>query len=42
MKMQKTIFVSDFEYLNFEIVSYFMLRISDFLTTTNGSLWLSY
>jgi len=33
-KIQGNIFVSNFEHLNFDIVSYFVLRISDFLTIT--------
>ena len=49
MKTQKTMLVSNFEHLNFDIVSDFVLRISDFLTTANGFLvfhhgfsWLRY
>jgi len=34
-KTQQQFFVSNFEHLNFEIVSDFVLRISDFLNIAN-------
>jgi len=37
-KTQENIFVLNFEHLNFDIVSYFVLRISDFLTIANNYL----
>ena len=39
---QENIFVLNFEHLNFDIVSYFVLRISDFLTIANNFLVFLY
>jgi len=38
IKMEESIFVLNFEHLNFDIVSYFVLRISDFLTIASNFL----